>query len=139
MAINERAKSSTMENYLLANEHLVFTAQITHNATPASKLQSSDISNVAVLRTQGLTAQADAIESGIAFTTPVDTSGIFGLLLDEQVAKILKVVVTPSSGTVTVTSGISAGNRLYLNIDSSVDLSATDLSMTIELDYMLKI
>ena len=139
MAIDERNKNSTLESYLQRQCNTAFNASITHNATPALKIQQSDISNVAVLRTQGLTAQADAIESGIAFTTPNDASGTFGLLLDEQVTSILEVTVVPSSGTVTVTQGVSAGNRIYLNIVSSVNLSTTDLSMLIKIRYMLKV
>lgn len=138
MSILNRPKA-TMYQHLLEQEYLIFDVTVNANATPASKVLETDIPEVAILRCQGETAQADAIESGIAFTTPVDSTGICGLLLDEQVNKIYSATVTPSVGTVAVTSGISAGGRLYLNLDSNQDFSSTTVSFRVELKYRHKI
>jgi hypothetical protein len=138
MSIDFRQNAS-LNNHLLANQMLIFKVKVNSNATPANKVLETDIPTVAVLRCQGQTAQADAIESGIAFTTPVDATGICGLLFDDQVEKIYQVNVTPSVGTVAVTSGISAGGRLFLNLDSNQDLSSASVEFLVELKYNAKI
>lgn len=135
--IQNRPKSA-MYQHLLEQEYLIFNVKVNANATPASKVLETDIPDVALLRCEGETADADAIESGISFTTPVDSTGICGLLLDEQVSKIYEVNVTPSVGTVAVTSGISAGGRLFLNLDSNQDFSATSVQFKVELKYKHK-
>jgi len=82
-----------LNDQMLRTEKLVFACQVTANAVPASKTFSSDIPGVSLLRAQGQTAAVDAIEV-LPWTTPVDTSGIFGLYL--AVGK----TVTPSLGPV---------------------------------------
>jgi hypothetical protein len=124
-------------DYMLKNERLVFEVAITANATPASKVHASDIPGVAVLRTEGKTAEADAIENLSAqVPTATDSTGVFSILIDDpSVKKFLKASVTPSVGTVAVTKEISSGGRLILEIDSNQDLSSTNLSLLIEVDY----
>jgi hypothetical protein len=138
MAIEFRQKAS-LHGHLLKNESVIFKVKVNSNATPANKVLETDIPDVAILRCQGQTAEADAIESGIAFTTPVDATGICGLLFDDQVEKIYQVNVTPSVGTVVVTSGVSAGGRLFLNIDSNQDFSSASVELMVELKYNAKI
>lgn len=137
MSNDFRKDKSGLMDYLLKQERVVFEVAITANATPASKVHASDIPGVAVLRTQGLTAEADAIESLTAqVAAPVDSTGVFALLIDDaSVKKFLKASVTPSVGTVAVTKSISTGGRLILQIDSNQDLSSTNLSLLVELDY----
>lgn len=72
------------QEHTLRFERLVYNFSITGNATPASKTQTSDLPGMAILRMQGETAQADAIESDFTWTTPVDNSSgnsVFGILL----------------------------------------------------------
>lgn len=138
MSINVR-QNATMTNYLLGQQRLVFEVAITANATPALKVLQSDIPGVAVLRAQGQTAAADAIESGIAFTAPNDANGIFGVLVDDLSRKFLKAEITPSVGTATVTKALSAEGRPFLNIDSNQDLSTTNLTVLVELEYQIEL
>lgn len=138
MSIDFRAKSADLHNYLLKQDRMVFEVSITSSATPANKVHSSDIPGCAVLRTEGKTAEADAIESLTGqVTAPSDATGIFALLIDDaNVKKFLKVTVTPSSGTIAVTKSISTGSRLLLDMDSSVSLAATSLTLLVEVEYV---
>lgn len=140
MSNDFRSKSSDLMDYILKQERLVFEVAITANATPANKVHASDIPGVAVLRTEGKTAEADAIEDLSAqVPTAADATGVFSILIDDpSVKKFLKASVTPSVGTVAVTKEISTGNRLILEIDSNQDLSLTDLTLLVELDYEKK-
>ncbi len=138
MPITFRQKVS-LHDHLLRQQIVRFNVKVNANATPADKVLETDIPQVAVLRCQGQTAEADAIEAGVPFTTPVDATGICGLLFDDPADKLYSVTVTPSVGTVAVTSGLSAEGRPYLNLDSNQDLSTTSVQFDIELKYMQKI
>lgn len=136
MSIDFR-QNSTLHDYLLKQKKVCFEVSITANATPASKVLASDIPGVAILRCEGQTATADAIDNltGIV-TAPVDATGIFAILFDDAVAqKFLKATVTPSAGTVAVTKGLTSSGRMYLNIDSNQDISSTNLTLLVELEY----
>lgn len=138
MSIDNRRKNS-MYQHLLEQQIVVFNVKINSNAVPASKVLESDIPQVAILRTQGQTADADAVDASISWTAPVDANGTFGLLMDEKVTKIYEVSVTPSVGTIAVTSAISSEGNLYLQLDSNQDLSTTSLQCLVELKYLYKI
>jgi hypothetical protein len=141
MSIDFRAKNSAIHDHLLKQTELVANASITFNAVPASKAHASDVPGGIYLRTQGKTAEADAVEDISALVTaPVDSTGKFGILIDDPtVEKLYLTSVTPSSGTVSVVaSGVTPGGRLYLDLDSSLDLSAASLTVTLELNYKKK-
>lgn len=138
MSIEFRQKVS-LHDHLLRQQIVRFNVKVNANATPANKVLQTDIPEVAILRCQGQTAEADAIESGIAFTAPNDANGICGLLFDDKADKLYSVSVTPSVGTASVTSGLSAEGRPFLNIDSNQDLSTTSVQFDIELKYLMKI
>lgn len=137
MAVEFRQIAS-LYDHLLRNELLIFNVKVNSNATPANKVLETDIPSVAVLRCQGQTAEADAIESGISWTAPVDANGTCGLLFNDLADKLYQVNVTPSVGTVSVTSGLSSEGRPFLNIDSNQDFSATSVQFTVELKYRKK-
>jgi Ice-binding-like len=88
------------QEHTLRFERLVYNFDIIGNATPANKTQDSDLPGMAVLRMQGQTAQADAIESDIMWTTPVDNSSgnsVFGILLfldGNEAEKVYDVNIT---------------------------------------------
>lgn len=137
-------KNPSVENYMIAEERLCIPFAIVHNATPASKTYSSDLSAALVLSMEGLTAQAAAIDSGTNFITPVDSTGNFGILLYNlgTVAKLLKSeTINLSSGTCTTTAegasntGVTASGNIAVSIDWSGSLAATDLSATVCVDY----
>lgn len=137
MSNDFRAQNASLHDYKLKNNHMVCEVAITANATPASKVHASDVPGAVVLRTQGKTAEADAIENLSAqVATATDSTGVFAVLIDDpNVQKFLKATVTPSVGTVSVTKSISTGKRLILAIDSNQDLSTTSLTLLIELEY----
>lgn len=139
-------KNSAVEDYKVKSERLCLPFSIVHNATPASKTSSNDLPGAMVLAMEGLTAAAAAIDSGTGFTTPVDSTGIFGILVYNlgTVAKMHKAeVVGLSSGTAAVTlkgassTGVTASGNLAVSVDWSGDLSATDLSATLCVDYII--
>lgn len=129
-------KKSELQDHQLKQTRMVFEVSITANATPANKSHIVEIPGCTVLRTEGKTAEADAIENLTGqVTAPVDATGIFALLVDEKASKFHKATVTPSVGTITVTKSISTGGRLLLDMDSNQDLSTTSLTLLVELEY----
>lgn len=137
--MNEYKEKAELNQHLLKQEYLVFNVTVKANATPASKLHISDIPNVAVLKTQGKTSEADAIETYTSSPSLADATGVFEVLIDEQVEAIYDAkVLVASAGTATISAGLSAGNRIILEIDSNQDLSTTDLTLTLEVKYKAK-
>lgn len=137
-------KTSAVQDYMIKQERLCVPFAIVHNATPASKTTSNDLPGSMYIVTEGLTAAAAAVDSGTNFTTPTDSTGVFGILIANlgTVNKLLKAeVVGLSSGTVAVTAkgasstGVTASGNLAVSVDWSGDLSATDLSATACVDY----
>lgn len=132
--------SAELHSHRLKQQRLVYDASIGSNATPASKTHASDIPGVVYLRTEGKTAEADAIEdvsSQLAGSAAADATGIFQILLDvPSVDKIYSVTVTPDSGTVTSTSKVTTGKKLLIEVDSSLSLAAVDLVVTVSIDYL---
>lgn len=74
--------------------------------------------------------------AGVATVTSTDAAnGQFTVSLAlPAVAKIYKAEVTPDSGTATVAASITASG-MDLAVDSSLDLSAGDVTVTLEIDY----
>lgn len=139
-------KNAAVQDYEVKSERLCIPFSIVHNATPASKTNSNDLPAAMTLALEGQTAAAAAIDSGTNFTTPVDSTGIFGILLASlgTVAKLHKAeIVGLSSGTIAVTlkgassTGVTASGNIAVSADSSLDLSAVDLSGTLCVDYII--
>lgn len=132
-------RNAPLHNHLLQQERLVFEVTIVSNATPASKQHIVDVPGSIYLRTQGKTAEADAVEDlSSQVASALDSTGVFAMLVDEQASKFYKQTITPSVGTVSVTKSISSGGRLLLAIDSNQNLSTTDLTLLVELEYKNK-
>lgn len=139
-------KNQAVNDYAIKMQRLCVPFAIVHHATPASKTYSSDLPAAMTLSLEGLTAAATAIDSGTSFTTPVDSTGIFGILMSQlgTVSKLHKAeVIGLSSGTCTVafkgasTSGVTASGNVAVSVDWSGDLSSTDLSATACFDYII--
>jgi hypothetical protein len=129
------------EQHLLQQERLVFNFSIVGNATPASKKLSVDIPGCVILRCEGQTAAADAVET-LAWTAPVDNNAgdsIFGILLnlDENIAdKVYSVSLTEvtavSTSEVLTGPGGVAGAYLTDEGNIAVEVAATGLNLASE-------
>jgi hypothetical protein len=137
--------NSQAEDYKVKQNRLCIPFSIVHNATPASKTSSNDLPSSMYMDLEGILS-ASAVDSGCNFTTPADATGIFGILLANlgTIQKCLTAdVVGLSSGTVAVSkkgassSGVTASGNLAVSVDWSGDLSATDLSATLVVDYKI--
>lgn len=138
-------KNAAVNDYHVKSERLCVPLAIVHNAVPASKSNSNDLPAAMALDLEGQLA-ASAIDAGCNFTAPVDATGIFGVLLSQlgSVEKLLKVeLIDLSSGTAAVSrkgassSGVTASKNIAVSVDWSGDLSATDLSATLCVDYII--
>lgn len=141
-------KNSTLEHQFLKLRRLVFDLSITANATPASKIHSSDLPSVCVLRTEGKVSEADAIEdlSG-SFTTADDENAgdsVFGVLLHnlEEIEKVYSISVseqTSLSSSLSVsalgTRGLTSGGNIAFNISGTglrLDTESPVIRVTVE-------
>lgn len=132
---------SSHQEHLLRQERLVFQFSITANATPALKKQAVDIPGLCVLRLQGQTAAADAVET-ITWTAPVDNnagSSVFGVLLDldkdiaDKVYSVSLTEVTALAASLSVT-GPNAVAGAYLTTDGNIaiEVAASGLNLASE-------
>lgn len=152
MAINGLEKDDRLQDRELKMREVAFRVRIQANATPASKVHQGEIANVAVIRSQGKTAQADAIEDlSASWTAAADATGIFGVLLkgDElgQVDRIISATITALDGSTTTVAGLSCGGlqaglspagNIALQFDSSLSLAAANVDVIVDLKYYLQ-
>lgn len=138
------AKNSPVNDYQVKQNRLCIPFTIVHNATPASKTNSNDLPAAMTLACEGQTAAAAAIDSGTNFSTPTDSTGVFGVLIANlgTVNKVLKAEAAMlSSGTAAVSlsgassSGVTASGNIAVSVDWSGSLATTDLSATMIVDY----
>lgn len=129
------------QEHLLRQERMVFQFSITANATPALKKQSQDIPGLSILRMEGQTAAADAVET-ITWTAPVDNSAgnsVFGILLDldQDIADKVYIVsvteVTALAASLAVTGPNNvAGAYLTSAGNIAIEVAATGLNLASE-------
>ena len=128
---------------------------ITANATPASKVHSTDYQGIAYLRTEGKTAEADAIEDlSSDFTTAADNStgdSQFGILLkgselsNGSLDEVLEVSLAenPNGSAVATSIAISpavSGSYVTSGGNIAVDVAGTGLNLASESpDLVLKV
>ncbi len=128
------------QDHALRSERLVCEFSIIHHATPASKKHHADIPGTVVLRTQGKTADADAVEAGLTWTTANDgpTNSVFGVVLDLGDNKADKVY----SLSLTEVSAVSASESLasptgataYLTPEGNIAVEITATGLDLELE-----
>ncbi len=137
-------KNSAVDDYSIKEERLCIPFKIVHNATPASKTNSNDLTASMTLALEGQTAAAAAIDSGTNFATPTDSTGVFGILLANlgTVNKLLKAeMVNLSTGTVALTlegasnTGVTASGNIAISADWDGSLASTDLSAVVCVDF----
>lgn len=132
------------EAHILRQERLVFNFSITGNATPANKTQAQDIPGLVVLRMEGQTAAADAIET-LSWTAPVDNSAgnsIFGILMNlnqdigQDIADKVYIVSLTEVTSVSTSEALSGpgGSSSYLTAEGNiaVEVAATGLNLASE-------
>lgn len=130
-----------LHEFLLRSQSLVFRVSITANATPASKIQVVDIPSAVYLRSQGLTAAADAIET-LSWTTAVDNStgnSVFGILIDlgeneARKVELVRVTEITSLATSFTTRGPGAVVDGYLTASGNIaiEIAGTGLNLASE-------
>lgn len=159
--MNNLFPSAAAQNEEVKRRRLVFEFTITGNATSANKKFASDISDTVYVRAAGQTATADALDSSVSWTTPVDSTGTFGILLDTSkvgatvtststagsLSKVLLIKAsetsTATAGTITVTKhgtgGLStSGNIAFTLACGSLDLTgANTAKICVEVEYLL--
>lgn len=137
--MNNFRENAQLHEHNLRQERLVFECSITANATPANKVHQVDIPSAVFLRTEGKTAECDAVENLTSqVPAPVDTTGVFQIMIDDQANKFYTASVTADVGTVTVTKLISTGGRVVLMCDSNQSLATQSLTLTVSVDYRSK-
>lgn len=148
-------KNNVVLDQQLKHKRLCFEISITGNATPASKKHASDLPGVCVLRSEGLTAEADAVEdlSG-SFTTADDSDGsgnsVFGVLMKGSelgsIKKVLSVRVAETSTALATslavtkhgTGGLSSGGNIAFSVaGTGLVLSSESPKIMVEVDYVL--
>lgn len=148
------AKSELVQGRQLKVQKLEIPFTITGNATPASVVVVVDEPSIMFVKTQGtdkITVAAGALDSGEAVPTFVaqnDGTGLFSVLIkvSEQIDKVCYArIVKRNSHTgadtakIANTTGISAnGDKIALDCDTSVDLSAASLNACLEIAYIVK-
>lgn len=138
-------KNSQANDYAVRSQRLCVPLKVTHAAGTA-QVYTNDLPACMVIAGEAQTATAAAIDSGTNFTTPVAANGIIGVLIYNlgTVAKLLNCTLfNLSSGTCTVTAvgasstGVTASGNIAVSLDSSLDFTATDLTTTMCVDYII--
>lgn len=148
MAMNLKA-NPVLQGHTLKQQRLSFDVGIVHHATPASKKLSSDMPGAAILRCEGLTAAADAVET-ITWTTAVDNStgsSVFGILLNlagNLADKVYRVTVVSHAGKTLAVTGpnntadtyLTAGGNIAIEVAATaLNLASTDDTLHVTVDY----
>lgn len=135
------SSNPTLQSHKERSKRLVLECGITSNATPASKTHISDLPAVAILRTEGKTSEADAVET-ITWTAAADNStgnSVFGILINlpEKADRVSKVTIS-EKGTALASSlavtGPSAAAGAYLTSAGNVaiEIAGTGLNLASE-------
>jgi hypothetical protein len=153
MSVQE--KNSVVNDYQLKQKRLVAEFTITGDATPASKVHGvPDLPGVMILRTEGKTADADAVET-VSFTTADDDStgdSVFGILIKGgsdglgDIRKVLRAQITDRGGSATSvaiagtsdsTKGLTADGNLAFNVTGTgLNLSSENADLVVTIDYV---
>ena len=145
-------QNQVLNDYNCKEKRLCAEFTITGDATPADKEHGvPELPGVMLLRTQGKTAEVDAIET-VAYTTADDgpTNSVFGVMLrggDEglgDIKKVLLIRVTDRSGSATSlavtphgTSGLTTdGNIAFSIAGTGLDLEAENADIVVEVEYV---
>lgn len=139
MSTSTLEKESALQDRLLKTRRVALEIKVGHNATPALKTHSTDLATAAILRSEGKTAEADAVEE-LDFTTAEDEEGIFGVLLKTgKVRKVVSSTITNLSGSATYALTHKLGEEtIGIDIDSNADLSAASIDAQLVVEYIVE-
>lgn len=129
-------KGSDVQNRLLKLKSIALQVKVAGNATPASKVRSSDLPGAIFIICQGQTSDAP---SGVSYVAPDDATGKYSVIFDSadfgEISKVYRAAVENVTGTHTIAASLSNG-YLVLDIDSSADLTSADSELKIFVDYL---
>lgn len=145
---NYYAKQELVQNRQLKVQELAIPLTITGNATPASVVVASDEPSILFLKTEGVNKITAALDGDTAptFVSQVDANGLFSVMLKigEPIAKVLSAQLitrnahSAGSAKLANTTGITAnGDKIVLDCDTAVDLSAASLDACLVVKYIV--
>jgi len=156
---NYQAQNQNTLSRQLKVQELVIPLNVTANATPASKTQTTDEPSMLFINTEGITGistttgafDTSAEANAITFASANDANGIYNLLLrvGEQVGKVVHAevhknlvsgateVLTCSSPTGATRYVTSLGDKLVFNLDSAVNFASTNYDATLHVKYIV--
>lgn len=146
-----QSKSALVSGRQLSVQRLVIPFTVTGNATPASVVLKSDEPSVLFLRSQGvdqITVANGALDSGETATYTVaanDANGIMNFLvkLEEVCVKVMRANVTDrvAGGSQPCklgdADGISSNGKIMLTMDSTIDFSAANGDLCLDVEYIV--
>jgi len=131
-------KHEGLQSRLLKSKSLAVQVKVVGNATPASKVLSSDLAGVAIVAAEG---QIASVPAGVTIVTPADSTGKFSVILDKaatsEIDKVLQVSVVNITSTNVAVASISNG-YIVIDIDSAADLTAANAELRLIIDYLKK-
>lgn len=145
---NYNAKSELVLNRQLKVQRIVIPFVITGNATPASVAIAKDDPALLFLKTQGvdqITAALDSADGTPTFVSQNDANGLFSAMVKvgEPVGKVMHAMIVRRDAhgfdtcKLADTDGITAaGDKIVLDCDTGVDLSAANLNACLVLEYV---
>jgi hypothetical protein len=146
--MSEIEKNSVLHDHQIQTRRLTFDLEILANATPANIQYETDLPGVAVVRAEGKTAEADAIEDLSASFTAADAgTGVLGILLKAseigEVSKVYEVRVVDAAGTTlavpAASSYLTAGGNIAIDLNSDQNHESANETITLEVVYKSKI
>tara|TARA_R110000868_G_scaffold287815_1_gene548137 strand:+ start:1331 stop:1780 length:450 start_codon:yes stop_codon:yes gene_type:complete len=143
---NYYAKSELVQERQLKVQELALRLAITGNATPASVVIAVDDPSILFLKTEGVNKITAALNGDTAptFVAQVDANGLFSamIVVGEQIKKVLsaQLIRRTAHGVDTCkladTDGITVlGDKIVLDCDTGVDLSAANLDACLIVKY----
>lgn len=139
-------KNELVQNRQLKVQKLSIPLLITGNATPASVVVASDEPGFVFLKTQGVDKITPALNGDTAptFVAQNDATGLFSVMIivNEQIGKVLdarlvrRTAHASDSAKLANTTGITAlGDKIVLDCDTAVDLSAANMDSCLIVEY----
>lgn len=140
------AKNELVQNRQLKVQRLSIPFSITGNATPASVVLANDEPAVLFLKSEGVNQITAALDGDTAptFVSQNDANGLFSAMVKvgESVGKVMNAMIIRRTAhgldtcKLADTDGITVlGDKIVLDCDTGVDLSAASLNACLVLEY----